>query len=77
MATKSSYAEKQKGTRTPGPAGDQRPLLSGMRLAALQCTCGFRGGRFDPLFVCVPCLDIAAHLSKKRPNAANAPGVTQ
>ncbi len=62
---KSCYAQKRAGTITPGYAGDQRPLLNGPRLVALQCTCGRNPttGRADSLWLCGSCARIAAALS--------------
>jgi hypothetical protein len=62
---KSRYAQKRAGTITPGSAGDQRPLLEGLRLVALQCTCGRSPatGRADAVHLCGSCARIAAVLS--------------
>ncbi len=62
---KSRYAQKRAGTITPGFAGVLRPLLSGPRLAALQCGCGRNPatGRADSMWICGRCVRIAAVLS--------------
>lgn len=62
---KSRYAQKRAGTITPGGAGNLRPLLEGVRLAALQCTCGRNPttGRVDSMWTCGACVRIAGALS--------------
>lgn len=61
---KSRYAQKRAGTITHGYPGAQRPLLEGLRLVALQCTCGRNPvtGRADSMWICGSCVRIAAVL---------------
>lgn len=62
---KSRYAQKRAGTITPSSPGALRPLLHGLRLVAVQCTCGMSPitGKFDPDWLCGRCARVAATLS--------------